>query len=150
MNFNKNDGFTLVELMIVVAIIGILATLAIPDFMKMQAKSKQSEAKMNLGAIYVAQVAYFTEQSSYAKGANAFDLIGWQPEDIRSARYSYMLSDDLIQPPNPPPSLPAPIDIDNYSFTAIAAGNIDNDNSIDVWYINDAKRLLHISSDLAD
>ncbi|WP_414645174.1 type IV pilin protein, partial [Candidatus Deferrimicrobium sp.] len=47
-------GFTLIELMIVVAIIGILAAIAIPNFLRFQAKSKQSEAKTNLGGIFTA------------------------------------------------------------------------------------------------
>ena len=51
-------GFTLIELMIVVAIIGILAAIAIPNFLKFQAKSKMSEAKTNLGAIYTGQLSY--------------------------------------------------------------------------------------------
>jgi len=62
----NKKGFTLIELMIVVAIIGILAAIAIPNFMKFQAKAKQSEAKTNLGAIYVAQVAYFSNTNTYA------------------------------------------------------------------------------------
>ncbi|MBI2370572.1 MAG: prepilin-type N-terminal cleavage/methylation domain-containing protein, partial [Deltaproteobacteria bacterium] len=48
--FHNRQGFTLIELMIVVAIIGILAAIAIPNFLRFQAKSKQSEAKTNLAA----------------------------------------------------------------------------------------------------
>ncbi len=61
---NKN-GFTLIELMIVVAIIGILAAIAIPNFMNYQCKAKQSEAKSNLGNIRSMQEAYYAEYDSY-------------------------------------------------------------------------------------
>ena len=47
--------------MIVVAIIGILAAIAIPNFLRFQAKSKQSEAKTNLGGIFTAETAYFAK-----------------------------------------------------------------------------------------
>jgi type IV pilus assembly protein PilA len=61
----KQEGFTLIELMIVVAIIGILAAIAIPNFLQYQMKSRQSEAKTNLQAIKTSEVAFQAEQSCY-------------------------------------------------------------------------------------
>jgi type IV pilus assembly protein PilA len=78
-------GFTLIELMIVVAIIGILAAIAIPNFLKFQAKSKQSEAKSNLGAIYTGQISYFGEANTYGD----FNIINWSPSG--TPRYHYVV-----------------------------------------------------------
>ena len=64
-SFRKQEGFTLIELMIVVAIIGILAAIAIPNFLQYQLKSRQSEAKVNLNAIKTSQIAFQAEKSCY-------------------------------------------------------------------------------------
>ena len=58
-------GFTLIELMIVVAIIGILAAIAIPNFLTYQMKSRQAEAKTNLQAIKTSEVAFQAERGCY-------------------------------------------------------------------------------------
>ena len=80
-------GFTLIELMIVVAIIGILAAIAIPNFIKFQARSKQSEAKSNLKAIFTAQKAFFQEKDRFSSLTGE---VGFEPE--RNNRYAYYLA----------------------------------------------------------
>ena len=61
-------GFTLIELMIVVAIIGILAAVAIPAFMKYIRRSKTTEATMNLRKIFDSSVAYFSAEHASRVG----------------------------------------------------------------------------------
>jgi type IV pilus assembly protein PilA len=80
---SRRRGFTLIELMIVVAIIGLLAALAIPNFLKFQARAKTSEAKTNLNALFTAQRSYLAEHSLF--GAD-FDSLGFAPE--RGNRYA--------------------------------------------------------------
>jgi len=65
----SRTGFTLVELMIVVAIIGVLSAVAIPQFRTYQFKSKTAEVKSNLSAIRIAEEAYFAEFSEYRSAA---------------------------------------------------------------------------------
>jgi prepilin-type N-terminal cleavage/methylation domain-containing protein len=62
---NNQSGFTLVELMVVVAIIGILATIAIPQYSKFQAKARQSEAKVGLTGLSTAEQSFQAEQGGY-------------------------------------------------------------------------------------
>jgi len=82
---SKFFGFTLIELMIVVAIIGFLSVIAVPNFFKFLAKAKRSEAYMNLGSIYTAQKAYWAEHGTYsAKLSGGSDSIGWKPQGYAS------------------------------------------------------------------
>jgi len=64
-------GFTLIELMIVVAIIGILAIVAVPNFMDYIKRSKKTEANLQLDKIGKAAKRVYSEQSSYTVGASA-------------------------------------------------------------------------------
>ena len=71
-------GFTLVELLIVVAIIGVLATVGIPTFRRMVQKARKSEAKVGLGGLYTAEAGFQSEYGGYGDNLKAigFELEG--------------------------------------------------------------------------
>jgi len=73
----NSKGFTLVELLIVVAIIGVLSTIGVPTFRKMVTKAKKSEAKVSLGGLFTVESAFFTEYSVYG---NNLDKVGFEIE----------------------------------------------------------------------
>jgi type IV pilus assembly protein PilA len=71
--------------MVVVAIIGILAAIAVPNFQKFTAKSKQSEAKSNLSAFYSAERAFSAEWQAYN---GSFLVVGFAPTGYLNYRLS--------------------------------------------------------------
>ncbi len=155
-------GFTLIELMIVVAIIGILAAIAIPNFIKFQARSKQSEAKSNCKAMFTAQKAFFAEKDRFSTTVGE---VGFAPE--RNNRYNYYLAavstqDDRTGTTATTATTAGGIQADAFKYTTTqivvysatnfaagvtpgitggdwaggAAGNIDTDSTVDVWSIS--------------
>ena len=130
---SPDSGFTLVEMMICVAIIGMLASIAIPMFSSQQLRTKTTEAKTNLGAIRVVEEANYGEAGSYL-GASAeptvipgltavdfdsagsdFAELGWSPEGRVYFSYAVVI--------------PA----DGSGYTADAAADIDGDGVVQIW-----------------
>ena len=72
--YSSSRGFTLVELMIVVAIVGILASIAIPAFTEYMVKSKRAEAKLGLGTIFNAEMAYRAEKEFFTLSMHELGL----------------------------------------------------------------------------
>ena len=86
-----SQGFTLVELMVVVGIIGILATIAIPNFRKYQAKSKTTEAKIQLSSVYTTMESLLLEYDTYA---TCLSVAGYNPSPDYSGRFYAVGFDD--------------------------------------------------------
>jgi len=72
----KAKGLTLIELLIVVAIIGVLSTIGIPTYRKIVARAKKSEAKVSLGGVYTVETAFYTEYNAYGNNLKqmGFDI----------------------------------------------------------------------------
>jgi len=142
----NKKGFTLIELMIVVAIIGILAAIAIPNFLKFQAKSKQSEAKTNLKGIYTAETGYFGEMNSYG----TFQTVNWEP--VGNSRYRFTLLTSGTDEGNMGVTFDAWVTVTpawtTNSFTAGAQGNVDSDATNDQWTITDVNALANSVNDV--
>ena len=133
------DGFTLIELMVAVVILGVLAALATGSFLSYQARAKQSEIKSNLGAVSELAITYKTEYDTYITDWSG---IGWQPMGTTRYRYWYngaALAGTLTSPEvwidYSDPGSAATAD----SFTAAVVGNIDGDASTDQWLYDQSR-----------
>jgi len=136
----KNEkGFTLIELMIVVAIIGILAAVAIPNFLRYQAKSMQSEARVLLSGIYTSETAYFAENNTY--GAWTADFTAFNPA-APAAVSTFVTANQIgFEPASPPRyyKVLATVFAQN-TFATTTSANIDGDASIDGWSVSEQSR----------
>ncbi|MBF0311799.1 MAG: prepilin-type N-terminal cleavage/methylation domain-containing protein [Oligoflexia bacterium] len=89
------SGFSLVELMVVVGVIGILSAVAVPQYRRYQVKSKTSEAKIQLGAIFTAEQSYNAEYLTYA---SCLTTMGYDPrEEYPNRFYAVGFAEDSLQ-----------------------------------------------------
>ena len=154
----RQHGFTLIEMMITVAIIGILAAIALPSMMRYQAKARQTEAKTTLGGIFIRQNLHWAERGRYG----ALDEIGFVLSGTN--RYTYRTgaagsaggaNANVTAPGAAQDTLNAvlgTIESEGATaswnsiggFTATAAANIDSDAVLDQWHLNDARVGLQV------
>jgi prepilin-type N-terminal cleavage/methylation domain-containing protein len=161
----KEEGFTLIELMIVVGIIGILVAIAAPNFARYQSKARQSESKIALAAVYGGEKSFYSEYSSYIGDMTA---IGYTPEGNKRfyslgwstgvAANSTSLISGFTTPGTAVPNfarinfpgtwasctpalsaVPVATSTDPQVFTVTASGQIRDGQPCDIWTIDENK-----------
>ena len=134
MIFNKR-GFSLIELLIVVVVIGILAAIAIPKFQKIQTRAKGSEAKGMLKAALVLEKAY---RSHYGRFSDSLEQLGFVQEALVSddppgrARYRVAIAvatDQVLL------------------VTATSVVDFDKDGQYNIWAIDESATIQELTPD---
>ncbi len=131
-NHRSRYGYTILELLIVVFMVGVLAAIAIPVFQRYQLRSKSAEAKTNLGAIRVLENSHYSENDAFVAVApepavipgptpsdfdasGGFAPLGFRPEGRVYFSYGVAVSGDGV------------------GFTADAGGDLDGDGFVQFW-----------------
>jgi prepilin-type N-terminal cleavage/methylation domain-containing protein len=96
LNLRKShSGFTLIELMVVITIMGVLVAIGLPYFLSRSASAKQSEAQLSVSSINKAQTAYRTQHSSFSDCFDKLAIGNLSGGNIADTpNYSYELNSD--------------------------------------------------------
>ncbi len=129
----KLKAFTLTELLIVLAIIGILILLALPKLMPLITKAKSTEAQLQLGHLHMLQKTYYYTHSKYTTD---LDEVGYEQEK-------------LVSEDGPANYLIEVKEAGNTGFLATATSitDFDGDGEFNVWQIDQEKKLKEIVKD---
>ena len=157
----KVKGFTLIELMVVVAIIAFLAMISVPSFMRFLAKAKRAEAYMNLHSIYAAEKAYWMEHGKYSEVLSGPGGIGWKPEGYQGGgeneRFNYTYgfasggegTGHFTGKLGTSASHLSQGHAGTDTFQVIAAGDIDGDGNPDILAVDQFNTITVVNDDLA-
>ena len=170
---------------VMIPIVGVLAMIAIPNFMKFSCKAKQSEAKTHLAGLYTAEKAFYGEYNFYTSDLKA---LNWAPDGspVYLVGFAYAGPEDLRESETVPSDhdidradssnaeilarggyttvrmktsdggaltssdLPEDTWVERDRFIAGAVGDIDNDGTLDIWTIDETKRISNVTDDCGE
>ena len=130
--WKENKGFSLVELMVAVGIIGVMSTIAVPRYQEFRAKAAQAEAQATLSSIYTLQQLYFTENDEYADASDKTKLkskLNYQVSGGALYDYKSTVTDKV-----------------SFHATAVSKNKLAScaiDDNIDKWCVNQDKVLTN-------
>ena len=121
------QGFALIELMVVVAILSVTAAILVPRFLKQEMRKKQGECHANLLSLFKLEQSYFQKNGTYSQDLTE---LHWVPEGKTWHQYR-------LVPPPPPQT----------GFLFECLGNIDSDPTLDRATIDETGRITQVSDD---
>ena len=151
MNNVNNRAFTLIELMIVVSIVAFLAMMSVPSYKKFVARSRRSEAQVNLASLYAAEKAYWAENGVYTNVLMGEKGLGWKPEGKNNYSYGFGGAEGVNYIKGAMATDGSGLSqgkADKNSFVAVAVADIDGDGKPDVLTIDDKKEFKIVQDDL--
>lgn len=149
---NCRRGFSLLELMIVIAIIAFLSMIALPNLMHFLAKSKRTEAYTVLRSLYIAQKTYWLDHNKYTTNLSGANSLNWKSEGILHYTYGFPGTEGtnyVTGSLKTPSSALQAAQASDKGFTIAAAGDIDGDGKPDVITIDQDGTIKIIEDDLA-
>ena len=129
----KLKGMTLIELLLVLALIGILLSMAVPKLMPLIGRTKSLEAQMQLKHVHSLQKNYYYIHSKYSNDLNE---IGFEQSKLVSEEGKANYKIEIVE-------------ANNRSFVAkaISISDFDQDGEFNVWQINQEEEIKEIVKD---
>ena len=129
----EEDGFSLTELLIVLAIIGILIMIAVPIYQNVTTRAKATEARTQLAFLHTLQKVYHLENDSYA---SEFGAIGFEHEKMitEGGRARYTIEIEKAE-------------ASTYLATATSIIDFDNDGVYNKWQVDESGNIEQIVPD---
>ena len=155
----KKSAFSLIELMVVVAIIAFLASVSVPHYFKYVSKARQAEVAMMLSSIFTAQQTYWAEHGEYSKELGGSNGLGWQPEGYSGGKdsnfyYTYWIYFSGAQEGihyftgklGAKKELLAGTKADKEGFIIKAVADLRGKGKFDIWSIDETKKIIHLQN----